>query len=173
MSRGCGDREPAPVLVLGLGNLLMRDDGVGLTVLEKLREVAPEGEDVEFVDGGTQGLALLGVVSGRSAILVLDAVALGADAGTVHRIDDPLGVAPPRADSAHEANAGELLRAAALLGDLPERMAVVGVEPGDTHIAIGLTDPVAGAVDDAVRVAAELLAEMRRFTAGEVEPCTS
>jgi hydrogenase maturation protease len=160
------------VLVLGLGNMLMRDDGVGLTMLEELRERVPDGEDLEFMDGGTQGLALLGRIAGRDALLVLDAIALGAEPGTVHRIDDPFSAAPPRATSAHEANAGELLRAAVLLGDLPLRVVLVGVEPADTKLAMGLTAPVAAAVPAAVTLATEVLTRLRAASAGEVEPCT-
>lgn len=170
MSPRSGDS--APILVLGLGNVLMRDDGVGLSILDEVRERAPAGEDVEFMDGGTQGLALLGRIAGRRALLILDAIALGAEPGALHRIEDPFSVAPPRATSAHEANAGELLRAAVLLGDLPPRVVLIGIEPVDTTLAVGLTPSVAAAVPAAVNLAVEVLTELRAGSAGEVEPCT-
>ena len=81
------DRETrAPVLVLGLGNLLLQDDGVGLKLLEAVSDSEPFGEEVEFVDGGTQGLALLGYLGGRKLTLILDAVGLGQAPGTVHML---------------------------------------------------------------------------------------
>ncbi len=162
----------APVLVLGLGNLLMRDDGVGLTMLERLRERWSPDPRIEFVDGGTQGLALLGRITSREALLVLDAIELGAAPGTVHRIDEPFGVAPPRATSAHEANAGELLRAALLLGELPPHIVLVGIEPEDTRLNVGLTPRVAESVSEAVSCAADALTELCAKTIGGVEPCT-
>jgi hydrogenase maturation protease len=140
------------IVVLALGNTLLRDDGVGAAILQALEgEAAGWGGEVEFVDGGTQGLALLGVLSGRRAAVILDAVALGAAPGTVHVLsaDDVSGVRSRRATTAHEGNAGELLAAARLLGDLPERTIVVGIEPEEIRTGIGLSDRVARSVQEA------------------------
>ena len=87
MTGGSVDQSPAraPVLVLGLGNLLLGDDAAGLRLLAAVeREGARWGDSVEFVDGGTQGLALLGQLSGRRAAVFLDAVGVGAAPGMVH-----------------------------------------------------------------------------------------
>src|SRR5271157_189086 len=119
LPRGVGPAEagcrlkPAP-LVLALGNTLLRDDGVGVEILHALeREAAGWGDEVDFVDGGTQGLALLGVLSGRRAAVILDAIALGAAPGTVHVLsaDDAARLRSRRSTTAHEGNAGELLAA--------------------------------------------------------------
>jgi len=61
-------QDVAPVLALGLGNLLLGDDGIGLRLVEKLAEENGFGDAVEFVDGGTQGLALLGCLADREAV---------------------------------------------------------------------------------------------------------
>src|SRR5271169_2822928 len=98
-------RETPPILVLGLGNLLLSDDGVGLRLLEELaRETW--SDDVEFVDGGTQGLALLPYLSERQAVMVLDAIGLGAEPGTLHilRGDDVRQLHGQRSETAHEGN---------------------------------------------------------------------
>ncbi len=147
-----GEPVSCHIVVLALGNTLLRDDGVGAAILQALeREAAGWGGQVEFVDGGTQGLALLGVLSGRRAAVILDAVALGAAPGTVHVLsaDDVSGVRSRRATTAHEGNAGELLAAARLLGDLPERTIVVGIEPEEIRTGIGLSDRVARGVQEA------------------------
>jgi len=143
----------AETVVLALGNTLLRDDGAGAAILHALeREAAGWGDEVEFVDGGTQGLALLGVLSGRRAAVILDAVALGAAPGTVHVLsaDEAALVRSRRSTTAHEGNAGELLATASLLGDLPERTIIVGIEPAEVRTGVGLTDEVARSVPKAV-----------------------
>jgi hydrogenase maturation protease len=157
-----GDR--APVLVLGLGNLLLQDDAVGLELLARLAAEPQPG--AEYVDGGTQGLALAGLLEGRTAALLLDAVRLGAAPGTVHRLDEALRCAPERGGTGHEANAGDLLAAAALVGDLPARVAVVGVEPGSVRTGLGLSDAVLAALPAAAEMARALLAELMRPSGG-------
>ena len=94
-------RGKAPILVLGVGNALLRDDGVGLRLLSDLsREGLAWDGEVEFLDGGTQGLALLDRIAGRHALLILDAVKLGAARGRGPRAARVAGVAgrdlPPR-----------------------------------------------------------------------------
>lgn len=149
-----------PLLVLGLGNPLLGDDGVGLRLLELLAADAPRrwGEAVELLDGGTQGLALLGRIAGRSALVLLDAVALGAAAGTIHVLDSgtALGLGY-RSTTAHEGNAGELLKAALLLGDLPPEVAVVGIEPLQMRTGIGLTEVVEAALPEGARRARDVI----------------
>ena len=81
-------QNPPPILVLGLGNVLLQDDGVGPALLGLLETLHGKDDRVQFVDGGTQGLALLGYLSDRQAVLILDAVALGAEPGSVHVRED-------------------------------------------------------------------------------------
>jgi hydrogenase maturation protease len=155
-----GSASGAPVLVLGLGNLLLTDDAVGLRLLQVLRETQLPTADIEFVDGGTQGLSLLPVLSGRRAVLILDAAGFGAQPGSVHilRDDEVWNVrAARRSRSAHEGNAVELLEAARLLGDTPEQIAVVGVEPDVIKTGIGLSPAVESAVPAAVAAAQQIL----------------
>lgn len=149
----------AATLVLGLGNLLLGDDGVGLRLLAELERRRNWGPGIEFIDGGTQGLALLGYVSGRRALLLLDAVALGAPPGTVHLLGtaevEALGAA--RAATAHEGSARELLATARLLGECPAEIVVVGIEPEQVRTGIGLSPVVEQAIQLAVERAATIL----------------
>lgn len=165
--------ERAPLLVLGLGNLLLGDDGAGLALLEELRRERGHAAQLEFVDGGTQGLALLGLVEGRRALLVLDAVALHAPPGSVHHLRDPLRQAAEAGSTAHESSASSLLAAARLLDVLPERVEIVGIEPGELSTRIGLSRAVREALprarERAEGVLDEWCANLRR---GELA-CTS
>ena len=128
-----------------------------MVILEELSRRGGWGGAVDLVDGGTQGLMLLSQISGRPAVILLDAISLGAEPGTVHVLgaSDVLrfGAGGP---TAHEANAGELLRAAMLTGDLPENVCVVGIEPENLSTGIGLSSRVA----DAVAVAVERVVEL-------------
>ena len=166
-----GGAGPPALLVLGLGNLLLTDDAVGLELLARLESDWSPGADdpgVEFVDGGTQGLALLGVISGRRALLVLDAVGLGAAPGTVHVMsgEDVLAMHFTRPDTAHDGGAGQLLAIAGLMGDLPERVTVVGVEPGRVATGLGFSESVRDALPGAVARAKLAAIELRMPVAG-------
>lgn len=160
MTTGSVNEGPAPVLVLGLGNPLLADDGVGLVMLARLQARTPDQSGVEYLDGGTQGLALAPRLAGRRALLVLDAAAFGAAPGTVHVIKDPLSVDSPRGIGAHEANAAELLACLVLTNDLPEHTALLGVEPDEIKTREGLSAVVAASVDGAVTRAGEILDEL-------------
>jgi hydrogenase maturation protease len=160
-----GSVEP-PVLVLGVGNALLGDDAVGLLLLSELALARDEwGGEVEFLDGGTQGLALLDRIAQRRALLVLDAVALGREPGTVHVLDG-WQQAGRQAGTAHESNVGELLQTSVLLGECPEHVAVVGVEPARIATGIGVSEAVAdamgGALEAARRQLSKMLCEARR-----------
>ena len=172
MSDDC-DR-PLPVLVLGLGNLLLRDDAAGLRLLDELRQLHGDDRRIEFVDGGTQGIALTALFGGRAAVLLLDAVQVGAPAGTVHRVLDPLQ-RPPRGNAgakggAHQMNAGDLLLTASLLGELPRCLAVVGIEPAVVRTGIGLSPEVEAAIPAAAEAASSVL---RELLGAEVLACTN
>jgi hydrogenase maturation protease len=163
-STGAGlGTEPAPILVLGLGNLLLSDDGIGPAVLEQLaNSSAMWPREVEFVDGGTQGLALLAELEGRRAVIIVDALQTGAPPGTVHRVtlNELRAISPGRANSGHEGNAGELLAAAQLLGELPDRLFIVGVEPEKICTGFGLSDGVKEAIPTVVDQVSCLLSQL-------------
>ncbi len=152
----------APVLVLGLGNSLLGDDGAGLRMLEALSEQFPPHEAVEFIDGGTQGLALTGYLADRKAILVLDAMAFGQPAGTIHVLwgEDLWRIRAQRSTTAHEGNALELFATARMLGYDWAEVAAIGIEPRNIRTGIGLSAEVEAALDDALLKARIILDDM-------------
>jgi hydrogenase maturation protease len=156
-----------PVLVLGLGNLLLRDDGFGPALIDRLQPYFKDSDEVELVDGGTIGLGLLSVVGGRRAVLILDAFQGGKPAGTIHcyRDFDTALAGAAQGRSAHEGNAGALLAVAALTGDLPERLAVIGIEPSEISTGYELSTAVAQRMEEATGLALELVAELREVAA--------
>ncbi len=167
MTRRPGSPEsPAEVgrlpLVLGLGNPLLGDDGVGLEVLSALQSERAGGDAVELVDGGTQGLALLGVIAGRPAMVVLDAVACGGRPGTVYEMTggEALALRLSGLGTAHEGGAGALLATLQLTGDLPPWVRVVGVEPEELATGLGLSARVAAALPLALARARAAVADL-------------
>ncbi len=192
---GSVDAHPrrAPVLILGLGNLLLGDDGAGLRLLGILaaRKATGWGDGVEFLDGGTLGLALAGEISGRRAVVILDAVRAGASPGTVHLLHSPRaargalyaeangsGPLPFRSGgpaTAHGGNAQELIATVALLGQSPEELFVIGIEPETMNTGIGLSASVERAIGPAARRAVELVEQQLRQCATAIEgasfPC--
>jgi len=162
---GCADREfagssesgnTAPVLVLALGNPLMSDDGAGQELLALLAPRASEwGAKVELLDGGTQGLALTGVLDGREAVIFLDAVRLGERPGAVHILnrDELMGMGKRRPTTAHEGGAPEILRAMELLGEAPREVRMIGIEPEALGLGMGLSESVRGGLAEASRLA--------------------
>ncbi len=143
-----GSVEPlqtAPVLVLGLGNPLMSDDGAGQQLLSRLSSHASTwGQQVEFMDGGTQGLALLGVFEGRKAVVFLDAIHLGDKPGAVHvlRGSELMRMGGRPATTAHEGSAPQILAALELLGETPKEIAMIGLEPEKIGLGMGLSASV-------------------------------
>lgn len=160
----------SPVLVLGVGNVLLGDDGIGPALLKEVCELYTGVPAVECIDGGTQGMALLGYLGGREALIILDAFASGRTPGAVTVLEGPevLGCGITRSTTAHEGNAGELLAAAQLLNELPERVFLIGVEPERVRTELGLSACACSALPAALvricgvveRVLAELNAEM-------------
>lgn len=163
MTAGLVDKR-APTLVLGLGNLLLGDDGVGLRLLEELRREWGETDSIDFVDGGTQGLALLGYLADRPRVVILDAVGLGAPPGTVHVLGEPEieQLRARRASTAHEGNALEVLALARLLRQAPGWVRIVGVEPAHIRTSLELSPVVESVLPRALEAARRVLGEIER-----------
>ncbi len=141
-----------PVLVLGVGNILLGDDGVGPALAQEVGHLYKNVQAVECVDGGTQGMALLDYLRGREALVILDAFASERGAGTVSLLEgnEVMNARGPRSTTAHEGNAGELLAAAALVNTLPGRLFLVGIEPESVCTKLGLSEPVRKALPPAL-----------------------
>lgn len=151
-----------PWLVLGIGNRLLGDDAVGLIMLEQVAlRLVDQRDRIDFIDGGTQGLALLGHLEDRKGILILDAIALGESPGSVHTLDVSEVTAPVQnVATAHGSSAKELLNTAMLLGQLPENIVIVGIEPERVATGIGLSAAVENSIEPAVHKSISLLAQM-------------
>lgn len=152
--------SPAPqVLVLGVGNVLLRDDGVGVHVLRAL-EQGHEGDGrLRFVDGGTIGFMLSGLIEEATDLLVIDAVHMAERPGSVRCFEDEAmdRFLTGRRGSVHEIGLRDALDMARLTGRFPRRRALVGVEPATTELGEELSAEVERGVAPAVLMARGVL----------------
>ena len=119
-----------PVLVLGLGNPIMGDDGVGIVALEQFREQFEVFEGVELMDGGTWGMNLLPYIESAGRLLLVDAIRAGLEPGADVFLDGPdLPRVLGQKLSAHQVDIVDVLTLAQLRGTLPLMTVALGVEP--------------------------------------------
>jgi hydrogenase maturation protease len=129
-------------LVLGLGNLVHSDDGLGVHAIQTLREDPRVPSDVVLMDGGTQGLNLLPHISAYQRLLVIDALDVGEAPGTMVRLEGKALDNLPGKPSVHQLGFADLMVALELLGELPEEVVLLGVQPLSTEWSAELTAPV-------------------------------
>lgn len=145
-------------LVLGLGNLLLSDEGFGVQAVARLRDRFTFPTDVELVDGGTLGLGLLPALEDADRILVLDVVELKRPAGTLARLGwDDLPRALQIKISPHQETAQEAFGMLEFRRGRPEAFEVVGVQPGSLELGLELSPPVQVAMEPALQQAVETL----------------
>ena len=131
------------VLVLGIGNLVMSDDAIGVLVAQQLQSRYLFPENVEIVDGGTLGLDLLPKLENITHLIMVDAVETGDQAGTCVRLcGQELPIALETKLSPHQMGLKDLLAVSELMGHTPSEMVLIGVQPGSIEMEIGLTPEV-------------------------------
>jgi hydrogenase maturation protease len=120
-----------PVVVLGLGNPLMGDEGIGVYLIEQLGRSAAERPSVDFIDAGTGGLAVLHYIDGRRKAILIDCALMGEPPGTMKRFtpDQVQSVKTLAHQSLHEADLLRIIAMAEQLGQAPEQVVIFGVQP--------------------------------------------
>ncbi len=150
------------VVVLGVGNVLMRDDALGpyvIHLLEARYEFPPE---VDVVDGGTPGLDFLPYLHNARSVLVVDAVSSKGEAGSIHvyRKDEMLASSLPPRITPHQPGIREALMAAELTESAPAEIVLIGVVPEDLELGTELTSPVQEAVEPVIEIVLEELGRL-------------
>jgi hydrogenase maturation protease len=132
------------VLVLGVGNILLGDEGVGVMLVEALAQGYTLPAGVELLDGGTAGIELLDHIRKRDLLVIVDAMRSGHQPGTVYRVEgEDVPAAFMTNITPHQLGISNLLATAQLCDSLPERIVLFGVEPADISTGLGLSDSVA------------------------------
>ncbi len=134
------------VVVIGLGNTMRRDDGVGPAAVALLEDSPPPGTDVVGLDG--EATRVIDAWQGRNRAIVIDAVLTGEPAGTIHEVEVGRDALPDwhPGPSSHGAGVAEAVALGRALGRLPEELIVLGVEPADVSHGPDLTAAVADAL---------------------------
>jgi hydrogenase maturation protease len=150
--------EQSKILVLGVGNLLMNDEGVGIHVLQELEKEGIKGADL--MDGGTGGFHLLGFISSYRYIVFIDAALDSFPAGTVRVLHPKFAKDFPKQLSAHEIGLKDLIDTTCLLG-VPPEFHLVAISVKDFQdMGLDLSPEVAAAVPIAMAKVKELVAEL-------------
>lgn len=144
---------PAKRVVLGLGNVLHSDDGVGPRAVERLKSDARIPEEVALIEGGTLGLELLTYIWDCSYLLVLDAVDVGQPAGTMVRMSAKELDDLPGRGSVHQLGVADLLVALRMLASRPPEVVLLGVQPATTDWGTELSRAVEMALGSLVDAA--------------------
>ncbi|WP_455202774.1 HyaD/HybD family hydrogenase maturation endopeptidase, partial [Kaarinaea lacus] len=154
------DNQAQPVLVLGLGNILIQDEGIGVRVVEQLQRDYEFPAEVEVMDGGTAGMALYEHIVGRSHVIVVDAVKTGRAPGTLVKLDNEDVPAFFRNKvSPHQMALSDILAALKVGGEQLPEMVVVGIEPVILGTGLEMSEEVSGKLGALVDKTLECLRE--------------
>lgn len=155
--------NPQTTLILGVGNTVLSDEGIGVYVLHRLEELQVTGDPllapVEFMDGGTLSFELVAPITAATRLIVIDACQLHQPPGTVQtftglEMDEKLR---RRGNSVHEVGLSDLLDMARLLDELPPQRALIGIQPHSLELGEAPTPSVAAAIPAVCQVVLALL----------------
>jgi hydrogenase maturation protease len=146
---------PKRIVVLGVGNLLLSDEGVGVHVANKLMDMALP-PSVQVVEGGTDGFRLMNVVVETDRLIVVDSVKGGATPGSIYRFD--IEDAPSSPDvyktSVHQIGILEVIHLSGLVGETPETT-IIGVEPKSLDMSMELSPEVEAKIPRVIELVLE------------------
>ncbi|MBP2653815.1 MAG: hybD 1 [Firmicutes bacterium] len=152
------------IIVLGIGNILMQDDGFGVRVIEELGRRLRFPDNVELLDGGTLGFELLSFITGADKLLVVDAINGGGLPGTFYRFaGDEVQAYFQEKVSLHELGIKDVLAVLEMQGENIGEIVVLGVQPESIELGLELTPGVAKTID---KVVAAVITELTRWRVG-------
>lgn len=146
------------VLVLGVGNILLKDEGIGVRVIEELEKRYDFPESVELLDGGTAGMELMNTMASRDCLILVDAVKTGAPPATVVRLaGDEVPAFFRTKISPHQVGLSDVLAALTVTNEKPANVVVIGVVPKDLGTGLAMSPEIEAKMEEMIeRVAAEL-----------------
>ena len=153
------------ILIGGIGNVLLGDDGVGPYIARFLDAHYTFEPGIEIADLGTPALDLIDQISGRDAVILVDSVSIDAEPGTIvlYRKEEITRLTPQVRMDPHSPALVETLLAAEMFGKTPAEVLLIGIVPQSFEAGCALSDPVAEAVEDAI---AKILGELDQLNVG-------
>jgi hydrogenase maturation protease len=143
------------ILVLGIGNLLMNDEGIGIHIISRLEKEGIQGADL--MDGGTGGFHLLGVIQSYQTVIIIDASLDQYPPGFVRVLHPQFAKDFPKQLSAHEIGLKDLIDAACLLGNMPHLHLVAISVKEFQDMGMDLSPKVENAIPEAIKCVRELV----------------
>lgn len=149
------------ILVLGVGNILLTDEAIGVRVVEALAQRFHLPEEVEVLDGGTAGMELLDAMANRDHLIIADAiVSRKSEPGRVIILrDDEVPTLFCNKISPHQLGLADVLSALRFTGEFPAKLTLIGVTPASLEPHIGMTPVVEACLDRALAAVIDALAE--------------
>lgn len=147
------------ILIIGMGNVLMQDEGVGVRAVEELvnRYRIPEG--VEVIDGGTTGMELFEPMRGADTLIIADSVNTGAPYGTLVRIaNEEIPAFFQTKLSNHQLGVSDLLALLTLKGETPDQVTIIGMVPHSLENRLGLTPEAEAGLEGMIQMLVDELA---------------
>ena len=152
-------------VVMGVGNLIHSDDGFGIHALRRLESDPRLPSGIELIDGGTRGLELLAELYECSRLMLLDAVDVGEQPGTLLRLDGDELRGLTSGSNVHQLGVADLLNTLPLVSDIDREIVLFGVQPASTDWGTELSAPVAVALAPLVEKALEHLLRWTQVSA--------
>jgi hydrogenase maturation protease len=141
------------LLVIGLGNILLQDEGVGVRLVERLDERFELPGGVEVLDGGTSGMELIHSIADRDALILCDAVRSDAPPGTILRITgEQLPSFFQTKLSPHQLGVSDVLATLTLLERVPQSVTLIGIVPQDLDLGMELSPKIESVIEDALEL---------------------
>ena len=138
-----------PIVLLGVGNILLTDEGFGVHVVNQLREDYVFNPPITIIDGGTMGMELLSYMRGMTKLLLVDAINGGNSPGTIYEFPhEEMNNYFTDAISVHEVGMQDILRIRALQEDPLEDAVVIGVEPESLELGLDLSESTQAVVEE-------------------------
>ncbi len=154
-----GEETPIKeIAVIGLGNILLRDEGVGVHVANAIKQRYTFTPEVEIIDGGTMGLDLLPVFEGRDRVLIIDAVDFQKEPGHIGVIENENIPSVLNSKlSVHHINLTDVIYASKLMNILPSEIFLVGIQPESLDAGLDMTDTINKKINALIEIVLERL----------------
>jgi len=150
------------ILVIGLGNILLTDEGIGVHVVNTMKERYTFSPEPEILDGGTLGLDLLHFLEGKDKILLIDAVDFRKEPAHIGVLeDDNIPSQLFTKLSVHHIGLSDLLFAAKLLDMKPSKIRLIGIQPQSLELGLTMTEPIRAIMEDVIDLAVKSLEEWK------------
>ena len=147
------------ITVIGLGNPLMSDEGIGVHLLDCLSRMSSRWPEVDFIDGGTGGISILHHIEGRRKVVLIDCAFMGAEVGAIRKFgpDEVESTKTLAHQSLHEADLLNVLKMSEKLGQAPEEVVIFGIEPFVVEPGLKLSNDIEKQVNHYISVITEEL----------------